>query len=86
MPYRVLLHRDVEKALTRLPEKIRTQLRDRIDALSETPRPSGSKELRGAHSGLRRVKSGEYRIIYQIKDVALLILILKVGPRKDIYR
>jgi len=86
VPYRILLHRDVEKSLRGFPKKVQLQIRERIDALSETPCPFGSEELKGNFAGLRRIQSGGYRIVYQVKHDVLIVLILKVGPRKDIYR
>lgn len=86
MPYRILLHRDAEKAIRELPKKVQVQVREKIDALSETPCPFGSESLKGNFAGLRRIQSGGYRIVYQVKHDVLIVLILKVGPRKDIYR
>ena len=65
--------------------KIQRQLIRRIEALRKDPRPAGSKLLHAAKK-IYRVRSGNYRIIYQIKDEKLLIIIVKVSDRKDIYR
>jgi len=65
--------------------KIQRQLIRRIEALRKDPRPTGSKLLHAAKK-IYRVRSGNYRIIYQIKDEKLLIIIVKVSDRKDIYR
>jgi mRNA interferase RelE/StbE len=53
-------------------------------ALSENPRPPGCKKLEG-HDNLRRVRSGDYRIICSVFDDVLLVLIVKIGNRKDVY-
>jgi mRNA interferase RelE/StbE len=65
--------------------KTQRQLIRRIEALRKDPRPAGSKLLHAAKK-IYRVRSGNYRIIYQIKDKKLLIIIVKVSDRKDIYR
>jgi len=65
--------------------KIQRQLIRRIEALRKDPRPAGSKLLHAAKK-IYRVRSGNFRIIYQIKDKKLLVIIVKVRDRKDIYR
>jgi mRNA interferase RelE/StbE len=67
-------------------EKTRRQVSLKIDALASEPRPRGSKALRGRHEGLRRVRSGDYRIVYHVEDDRLLVLVVKIGPRRDVYR
>ena len=56
-----------------------------IQALADNPRPEGVKKLKGS-GDLYRIRSGVFRIIYQIEDIRLIVLIVKVGDRKDIYR
>jgi mRNA interferase RelE/StbE len=53
--------------------------------LEQNPRPPGCKQLAG-DSGFYRIRVGDYRVIYSIEDDVLLVLVLKVGPRRDIYR
>ena len=86
MLYRVELYRDARQALASLPDKTRGQVSRKIDALASEPRPRGSKALQGKHQGLRRVRSGDYRIVYSVEDDRLLVLVVKVGPRRDVYR
>ena len=85
MAYQVIIkpaaHRDIKK-LAR-PDQIR--IIKRLESLSENPRPSGTKKLRGAED-LFRVREGNYRIIYQIQDELLVVLVVKVGHRREIYR
>lgn len=57
----------------------------KIQELEENPRPFGLKKL-VAEENLYRIRVGDYRIIYQIQDKILLILVIKIGHRKDIYR
>jgi len=57
----------------------------KIDGLRVNPRPNGSKKL-NKEDPLYRIRVGDYRVVYQIQDKILLVLILKVGHRRDIYR
>jgi len=84
--YRVELFRDARQVLSSLSDKTRGQVSRKIDALATEPRPRGSKALQGKHQGLRRVRSGDYRIVYAVEDDRLLVLVVKVGPRRDVYR
>ena len=61
------------------------QIGERIDALKADPRPLGSQKLKG-QDNLHRIRSGDYRIIYAIRDDQLLVLVVRIGDRKDIYR
>jgi len=57
----------------------------KIDALAQDPRPAGVKKLEG-EADVYRVRAGNFRIIYRIEDRKLLILVLLVGDRRDVYR
>jgi mRNA interferase RelE/StbE len=83
--YRLVYKKSVDKDLRKLSESIRKQLVKKIRELSKTPRPSGSTKLRGS-TDLYRIRHTDYRIIYQIKGSELIILIIKVGHRKEVYR
>jgi mRNA interferase RelE/StbE len=85
MPYRILFKPAVQRQFRKLPRDIQRQLAPKIDALAEDPRPSGIKKLSRTRS-LYRLRSGNFRIVYEIQDDVLLILIIKIGHRKDIYR
>lgn len=79
-----------ERALTfleGLPPKIRGQIRRKIEALAANTIPPGSKKIHGFGDGeeeVRRVRSGDYRALYVVRDV--MIVILDIDHRKDIYR
>lgn len=53
--------------------------------LAENPRPIGSEKLTGSED-LHRIRVGDYRILYQIQDDALLVLVVKIGHRREVYR
>ena len=86
MAYRVELYRGVSEALRTFPLRIQGQIVRRIEALAEDPAPPGSKPLHGKHEGLRRIRSGKYRIIYAVQEEALRILVVKVAHRREAYR
>ena len=68
----------------KLPRQVQVQIAPVIDALAENPRPSGVVKL--ADGETYRVRSGDYRIIYSIEDAALLVLVLKIANRRDVYK
>ena len=74
-----------QKELSLLPLKDRKRVDDRIRSLADHPRPRGAIALTG-HKGLYRLRVGNYRVIYQIRDEVLRILIVKVGHRREVYR
>jgi len=71
--------------LAGLPANIGVRLARAIDALAENPRPQGV-EKRSGYEDRYRIREGDYRIVYTIRDTALIVLIVRVGHRKDIYR
>mgnify|MGYP001580816136 FL=1 len=56
-----------------------------MDALAATPRPKGVKKLTGTDD-LYRIRVGDYRIVYQIHDDRLIVLVVRIGHRRDVYR
>lgn len=82
--YQVRLTVTVQKKLDKLPDLISSKLINAIQQLSANPRPSGYKKLKGQDGYRIRVK--DYRIIYLLKEYLLVVLVLDVGHRKDIYR
>jgi mRNA interferase RelE/StbE len=83
--YRIEVTPAARRALESLPKKVLRQIDRRILALAEDPYPPGSKKLRGAE-GLHRVRVGDYRILYIVEADRLLIVIVAVGHRRDVYR
>ena len=64
---------------------MQVRLRRRIDSLAENPRPQGIKKLAGEED-LYRLRVGDYRIIYQIQEKRLIVLVVGVGHRTEVYR
>jgi mRNA interferase RelE/StbE len=83
--YTVQIKRSALKGLQGLPRHLQAQLRKQIDSLAENPRPSRVIKLAGDEN-LYRVRVGDYRVIYQIQDKALLVLVIKIGHRREVYR
>jgi mRNA interferase RelE/StbE len=69
----------------KLPRDLQVRLGPKIDSLAENPRPVGSKKLKGSDA-IYRLRVGDHRILYQIQDKVLLVLVLAIGPRAEIYR
>lgn len=84
-PYEITYTRDAAKAFRRIHPEMRKRIRDAIEALSKEPRPSGALQLTGG-AGEYRIRVGDYRIIYDIEDHRLVILILRVAHRREVYR
>ena len=83
--YRIELTPRAERELLGLPAQVQRRLIPRIDALAREPRPVGVMKL-SDDEGLYRIRSGDYRIVYEIRDRVLLILVVSMGHRRDIYR
>lgn len=84
MRYTVVLRRAAEKALDKLPHWLQDRIRVHIDALADNPRPHGCVKLTG--SGEYRIRVGDYRVVYLIEDARLVVIVVRVGPRGDVYR
>ena len=84
--YRLLIKPSAVKELEALPsKKIRQRVVTRIRALAADPRPSGSEKLAG-YDDHYRVRQGAYRVVYSVSDRELVVWVVKVGHRKDVYR
>ena len=86
MAYQVRLLPSAVEELEALPLKARRQVARKIDSLEENPRPRGSRTLKGKGKGIHRVRSGDYRNLYRIRDEELVVLVVKLGDRKNIYK
>lgn len=81
----VAFHPDVYKQLHSLPRRVFSAALNAIIALTHTPRPLGVRKLAGSRSD-RRIRIGEYRIIYEIDDTAKTVTVLQVEHRREVYR
>jgi mRNA interferase RelE/StbE len=82
--YELLFKKSVAKDLREFPKADVARIMRRIRALADDPRPPGCEKLSGLER--YRVHQGPYRIIYEIEDRSLVVLIVKIGHRRDVYR
>lgn len=85
MSYQVILKPTAEKQLNRLPKSIQSRIVEKLSALQENPRLSGSSKLTGATS-VWRVRVGDYRIVYEIHDDRQNVFVTIIAHRREVYR
>jgi mRNA interferase RelE/StbE len=81
----VIVERQAEKTLRRLPKEILSRVDRLLLSLAEDPRPVGCKKLRG-YENLYRLRVGDWRLIYAIEDDELVVLVIEISPRGEAYR
>lgn len=81
--YKVRIERKAQKKLSKIPEPYYSNLKAAILDLGNDPRPQGCKKLKGRDG--YRIRVADYRIIYEISDSILLVDVIDLGHRKDIY-
>jgi mRNA interferase RelE/StbE len=82
--WHVIVLRDPEKLLAKLPKDLRQRLGKAIDGLETDPHPPGSERLTGFD--LYRLRVGDWRIIYRLEDDRLIVLVVEIGPRGGAYK
>ena len=85
MAYRIELRPAAMRELAKLEMSARRRIAATLRSLEKTPRPPGVEKLQG-HDQRYRVRCGDYRIIYQIEDKLLIILVLRIAHRRQVYR
>lgn len=83
--YELEISRTAEKQLKRLPGEEQRRVAAALVALAGNPLPRGARKLHG-YEDVFRIRVGRYRILYSVADDRLVIIILKVGHRRDVYR
>lgn len=76
--------RSAAKELDGVPTKDRRRIVSRIGALAENPRPEGAEKLSGDDK--YRIRQGNHRVLYEIEDEVLIVTVVRIGNRKDVYR
>lgn len=84
MTYTIEIKPSATKQIKKLSQDLQEQIALTINNLAINPRPDGVKKLKNLDS--YRVRVGDYRIIYKIQDNVLLIIVVRVGHRKDVYK
>jgi mRNA interferase RelE/StbE len=82
--YRLVFKAAVAKDLRRIPRQDVARILERIDRLADDPRPAGCEKLSGLER--YRVRQGVYRIVYEIEDDRLVVMVVKVAHRREVYR
>jgi len=82
--YRIEVKKSAETELRNIPRKELTRILDRISSLADDPHPKGSLKL--TNKEWYRLRIGNYRVLYSVKDHILTVYIVKVGHRQNIYR
>ena len=83
MKYRIEFKRSAAKALKQLPKQDRRRIRDKIDSLAENLPDPATTKMKGDNP-FHRVRVGDYRIIYEVREDTVLILVLKIGHREEV--
>lgn len=83
MMYKIIFHPGAFRELGKLPKDVQKRIGKAVDALADIPRPQGCIKL--ANVEAYRIRVGTYRIIYTIKDDRLVVLVVKIGHRRDVY-
>ncbi|SJM61036.1 type II toxin-antitoxin system RelE/ParE family toxin [Gulosibacter sp. 10] len=85
MQYEIRYARSALKTLRRLDREPARRILRAIDALSQDPRPQDCQRLKGG-AGEMRIRVGDHRVIYEVIDAEVVILVLSVGHRREVYR
>lgn len=83
--YAVHFKASADRELRKLPVAVQRRIVEAVDKLTAIPRPRGSQKLEGEED-FWRIRVGQYRVIYAIEDEKLVVLVVRVGHRKDVYR
>ena len=81
--YNIEIKKSAGKELKKIKGKDQERIIQRIRGLARDPRPPGSKKLSGEEK--YRIRQGNYRILYQIFDDIVLVVVVKIGHRRDVY-
>jgi len=82
--YKVVLTKSAEKELSKLPSTVISKIVPELQSLENLPRPNGCKKLKGFEN-LWRIRVGDYRVIYSIEDVILVVEVQAIGHRRNVY-
>ena len=83
--YRIELKPSAAKSLDKLPADLQKRIVRALDVLADNPRPSGVVKMAG-DDDLWRLRVGDFRIVYEIHDDVLLVMVLRIGHRREVYR
>jgi mRNA interferase RelE/StbE len=84
--YAVQVAPAAHRELRRLDVRARGRVQAAIDLLADDPRPPACKAMAGQPFGTYRVRTGDYRIVYEVHDDRLVVLVIRIGHRREVYR
>ena len=84
MNYTIEILRVAQKQLAKIDRRHQTRIIDAIRELADNPRPPGTRKLSGRPAW--RIRVGSYRVIYEVHDDRVVVLIIAIGDRKEVYR
>ena len=84
MPYQIRFKPSAAKELAKLPQDVQRRIAPAIEGLATDPRPPGVEKLTGTDAW--RIRVGDYRVVYAIEGRALVVLVLHIGNRREIYK
>lgn len=82
--YRLVLHREAAREIRAVPKRIRSRIREFIDSLAADPRPPGVVPLKG-RKNVFRYRIGDYRILYEVHATEIVIFVIGVAHRREVY-
>ena len=82
--YSITIKRSAARELQRVPLSDRRRVTQAIDRLADSP--TAGSPLKGGLKGIRRLRVGDYRVLYEVKETALLVLVVRVAHRRNAYR
>jgi len=85
LKYTVELKRSAAKMLRKLPKATQKRIIDKLSEIEDLLPPIDETKLKG-NNPFHRIRVGDYRIIYEVQDEILVVLVIKIGHRKDIYK
>ena len=83
--FRIEISRTAERQLKKLPREDQKRVAAAILGLGEDPRPQGSRKLTG-YDDVYRIRVGRFRVLYSVEEKKVIVIVLKIGHRKDVYR
>ncbi|MEF3169426.1 MAG: type II toxin-antitoxin system RelE/ParE family toxin [Deltaproteobacteria bacterium] len=84
MTYSISIKQSAAKSLAMIANEERQRIIAAIDQLRDNP--TAGSVLKGEFSGLRRIRVGNYRVVYEVQEQQLVVLVIRIGNRRDVYR
>ena len=85
MTYEIIITKSIQKQLDSLPNNIQERVYEKIAQLAEEPRPDGVVKLKG-YDNEYRIRIGDYRLVYEIRDEQLIVLLVQCKHHRDVYK